>query len=228
MSRRTGVLPNLKSCSSGRELRSDSFPLPPKFRDFISSQIDRTVNFPSFSAFPSVRSRVFHPNHHFKPVFPTVLHFFHLLFARLLPLSPDEVHCPFIPPRLSLRVSRYFASHSSTQVLAITNSNLQSSRAKHSRSTEKHTSIAALSPCFLANRNAQIKVQLRAANVSAKTIPKVLISHRFRKSPALPNKKLRADNVTRLATFSLPLRLSLDQLSNNYQIRFTSKPLLPS
>lgn len=65
----------------------------------------------------------------------------------------------------------------SLQVLPITNSNLQSSRAKHSRAMEKHTQSTKkhIGLYLLANRNVQIKVQLNAANVYAKNALKLLI-----------------------------------------------------
>jgi hypothetical protein len=83
----------------------------------------------------------FHPlNDHFRPVFPTFLHFFHLLFAALLPHAWRH-QSPSLLPRAPLLPSlfRSLASlPSSTQVLAITNSNLQLFETTLSHSAEKH------------------------------------------------------------------------------------------
>src|SRR5688572_11440836 len=92
----------------------------------------------------------FHPlNHDFRPVFPTFLHFFHLLFATLMRLAWRR-HRPSLLPRPFLRqvLFRDLASlHSSTQPLDFTHFTSECRAVKPRRSPgpsnellrEKHT-----------------------------------------------------------------------------------------
>jgi hypothetical protein len=75
----------------------------------------------------------------------------------------------------------------------------------------------AASLCY---RNVQIKVQLSALNVNAKTGPNLLISRGFQEFPALPNKNRCADNVTR--STQSPVRraagITPERRGNHYEV----------